>query len=240
MTTLKTRAKGRPMGLSRTATPKWALRSLALMSGASLLLGCEPEIHKPKPSVRSNVVVPLPPSPELVRKPYEKVNKDGTLTVEGILRERATYIGEGVTVRGVVKKLVKCPEVPPEPAPEPVPNEKPKAPGAPGAKDTAELAPPPPPRPPRTCSPPPHFFLVDKNPVSRRELLVYGSMWSVLPALKEGAEVTLAGQFDIVSKDGVFLRQAGLLILDDLPEVMPTPDAPPGDAPPGGTPAGNP
>lgn len=204
---------------------RWtSLVSGVALSGA-LLMGCEPEINKPKPSVRSNVVVPLPPSPELVRKPYEKVNKDGTLTVEGILRERATYIGEGVTVRGVVTKLIKCPELPPEPAPEPevVPRNKPKG------KDTAEL--PPPPRPPRTCSPPPHFFLVDKSPVSKRELLVYGSMWSVLPILKEGSEVTLAGQFDIVSKDGVFLRQAGLLILDDLPEVMPVPD-PPGEAPP--------
>jgi len=225
MTTLKTHATGSPMGVF---VAKWALRSVALASGAALFMGCEPAIQKPKPSVRSNVVVPLPPSPELVRKPYEKVNKDGTLTVEGILRERATYIGEGVTVRGVVTKLTRCAEPPPEP--EPAPEDKPKA---PTAKAGAELPPPPPPRPPRTCSPPPHFFLVDKNPVSKRELLVYGSMWSVLPTLKEGAEVTLAGQFDIVSKDGVFLRQAGLLILDDLPEVMPTPDAPPGEAPPG-------
>ncbi len=251
MTTLKTHATGSPMGLmgpvgpmgqmrpTRVAWSRWALGSLALASGAALLMGCEPEIHKPKPSVRSNVVVPLPPSPELVRKPYEKVNKDGTLTVEGILRERATYIGEGVTVRGVVTKLTKCAAPPPEPAPEPevVPKDKPKGPAGPDGK---EVAVPPPPRPPRTCSPPPHFFLVDKNPVSKRELLVYGSMWSVLPTLEEGAEVTLAGQFDIVSKDGVFLRQAGLLILDDLPEVMPTPDAPPGDAPPGGTQPGNP
>jgi len=47
-------------------------------------------------------------------------------------------------------------------------------------------------------------------------------MWSVLPTLGEGQEVSLTGSFDIVSKDGVFLRQAGLLVLDDLP----APEAP--------------
>jgi hypothetical protein len=46
-------------------------------------------------------------------------------------------------------------------------------------------------------------------------------MWSVLPNLEDGQEVTLAGSFDIVSKDGVFLRQAGLVVLDDLPEAPP-------------------
>lgn len=191
---------------------------------AALAVGCEPEIPRPKPSTPSNVAVPLPPSPELVRKPYEKVNADGTLTVEGLLREREKHVGVAVTVRGVVKKLVKCPEVPPERAPAPPPDAKdPKKKG----KDEVVAAPAPPPRPPRTCNPPPHFYLVDKNPVSKRELLVYGSMWSLLPTLTEGQEVSLVGQFDIVSKDGVFLRQAGLLLLDDLPEVVPTPEPEP-------------
>ena len=52
---------------------------------------------------------------------------------------------------------------------------------------------------------------------------MYGSTWSVLPTLVEGQEVALTGGFDIVSKDGVFLRQAGLLVLDDLPEPEPPP-----------------
>lgn len=199
-----------------------------LIAAAPMLTGCEPEIPRPKPSVPSNVAVPLPPSPELVRKPYDRVNADGTLTVEGLLRERDKQLGETVSVSGVVKKLTTCPEVPPEPAPEPPP----PPPGAQPPKPGEVVAPPPPPpRPPRTCSPPPHFFLVDKNPVSKRELLVYGSMWSVLPTLKEGQEVSLVGQFDIVSKDGVFLRQAGLLILDDLPEVVPQPEPAPEPAP---------
>lgn len=199
-----------------------------LIASAPMLTGCEPEIPRPKPSVPSNVAVPLPPSPELVRKPYDRVNADGTLTVEGLLRERDKQLGETVSVSGVVKKLTVCPEVPPEPAPEPPPPPPGAKPPKPGE---VVAAPPPPPRPPRTCSPPPHFFLVDKNPVSKRELLVYGSMWSVLPTLKEGQEVSLVGQFDIVSKDGVFLRQAGLLILDDLPEVVPQPEPTPAPEP---------
>lgn len=196
-----------------------------VVAGSVTVMGCEPEIPRPKPSVASNVAVPLPPSPDLVRKPYDKVNADGTLTVEGLLREREKHLGESITVRGVVKKLVKCPELPPEPAPAPAPTE-----ARPGSKDEAVVVPPPP-RPPRTCSPPPHFYIVDKNPVSKRELLVYGSMWSVLPTLSDGQEVSLVGQFDIVSKDGVFLRQAGLLVLDDLPEVVPEPTPEPAPAP---------
>ena len=204
------------------------IAAAALISTSAVSTGCEPEIPRPRTSVPSNVAVPLPPSPELVRKPYDRVNADGTLTVEGLLRERDKQLGETVSVSGVVKKLVVCPEVPPEPAPEPPPPEPGAKPPKPGE---VVAAPPPPPRPPRTCSPPPHFFLVDKTPVSKRELLVYGSMWSVLPTLKEGQEVSLVGQFDIVSKDGVFLRQAGLLILDDLPEVVPQPEPTPTPAP---------
>jgi hypothetical protein len=124
-----------------------------------------------------------------------------------------------VTVRGVVKKLTKCPEPPPPPPPPPD--------AVPEVVDS-DVPPPPPPRPPRTCNPPPHLFLVDAKPASKRELLVYGSMWSVLPTLSEGQEIALTGSFDIVSKDGVFLRQAGLLVLDDLPEPTPPPAAEPG------------
>ncbi len=173
---------------------------------AALISGCGAEVPKPKPSVRSNVQVALPDKPDLTAKPFKKVHEDGTSTVEGVLREREKYVGETVTVRGVVKKLVVCPEV-----------------AAPDAADAVGSKP----RPDRTCNPPPHFFLVDKEPASKRELLVYGSMWSVLPQMKEGEEVTLTGAFDIVSKDGVFLRQAGLLILDDLPKPKPDGDVNP-------------
>ncbi len=184
--------------------------------GLAVATGCGKEIPKPKPSQRSDVTVPLPPSPDLTAKPYEKLNADGSYTVEGLLRERDKLLGESVTVKGVVKKLVKCPPPPPPPPPDP---------DAVAEVVDMDVPPPPPPRPPRTCNPPPHLFLVDKTPASKRELLVYGSMWSVLPELSDGQEVSLTGSFDIVSKDGVFLRQAGLLVLDDLPE--PEPPAPP-------------
>jgi hypothetical protein len=171
-----------------------------------VLSGCGTEIPKPKPSVRSNVQVALPEKPDLTARPFKKTHEDGSATVEGLLREREKHLGETVSVRGMVKKLVKCPEA-----------------GAPKEGDVVGG------RPARTCNPPPHFFLVDKEPGSPRELLVYGSMWSVLPQMNEGEEVTLSGSFDIVSKDGVFLRQAGLLLLEDLPEPKP---AEPADATP--------
>lgn len=196
---------------------RWTALGLTLAS----IGGCGKEIAKPKPSERSDVAVALPPAPDLTQKPYEKLNADGSYTVEGLLRERDKLIGESVTVRGVVKKLTKCPPPPPPPPPDPD--------ATPDVVDS-DVPPPPPPRPPRTCNPPPHLFLVDAKPASKRELLVYGSMWSVLPTLTEGQEVSLTGGFDIVSKDGVFLRQAGLLVLDDLPEPKPAepgPDATP-------------
>ena len=185
--------------------------------------GCDKDIAKPKPSERSDVAVAIPPAPDLAKKPYEKLNADGSYTVEGLLRERDKLIGESVTVRGVVKKLTKCPPPPPPPPPDPD--------ATPDVVDS-DAPPPPPPRPPRTCNPPPHLFLVDAKPASKRELLVYGSMWSVLPTLADGQEVSLTGGFDIVSKDGVFLRQAGLLVLDDLPEPTPVAAEPGPDAKP--------
>jgi hypothetical protein len=178
---------------------------------ALALAGCGNEVPRPKPSERAEVTVALPPAPTLTKRSYEKLAGDGSYTVEGLLRERDKLLGESVSVRGVVKKIQKCPEPPPPPPPVVDAD----------AKGGDVVPPPPPPRRPRTCNPPPHFFLVDKNPSSKRELLVYGSMWSVLPNLEDGQEVTLAGSFDIVSKDGVFLRQAGLVVLDDLPEAPP-------------------
>lgn len=187
-------------------------KSFATTLGLTVTVtACGNEIPRPKPSERSEVTVTLPPAPSLTKRPYEKLAGDGSYTVEGLLRERDNLLGESVSVRGVIKKIQKCPEPPPPPPP------------VVDADAKGDVAPPPPPpRRPRTCNPPPHLLLVDKSPVSKRELLVYGSMWSVLPTLEEGQELTLTGSFDIVSKDGVFLRQAGLLVLDDLPETVPT------------------
>ncbi len=166
------------------------LSTLALPAAALLLaVGCQQGIPLPEPST------------------------------EGIVRHRDDFLGKDVQVRGVVKKLVKCPQPPPV-EPLDVVEE--------GQESDAWA---PPPRPPRTCDPPPHAYLVDKDAVSDRELLVYGSMWSPLADLELGQEVTLDGRFDIVSKDGVFLRQAGLVVLEDLPAPAP-PAAPEADAGP--------
>jgi len=197
-------------------SPLAPVTAAVIAMAGGLFGGCTKDIAKPKPSERSDVTIALPAAPDLAKKPYDKLNADGSYTVEGILRERDKLIGESVTVRGVVKKLQKCPPPPPPPPPEP------DAVAAVPEVVDSDAPPRPPPRPARTCNPPPSLYLVDAKPASKRELLVYGSMWSVLPTLGEGQEVSLTGSFDIVSKDGVFLRQAGLLVLDDLP----APEAP--------------
>lgn len=183
---------------------------LALVLGLSIPPACQQEIPRPAPSERSDVVASLPPAPNLAVKPYAKVHPDGVLTVEGLMRNRDAFLGKTLKVRGVVTKLVKCPE--PPPAPEP-----------PDAGPTEGDVVAPPPRPPRLCDPPPQLYLVDRERASQRELLVYGSMWSRLPEYTEGAEIDVEGTFDILSKDGVFLRQAGLLVLEDVPPPEPPP-----------------
>lgn len=179
------------------------------------LTACKQEIPLPPPSERSNVAVTLPPTPTLAVKPYERLHPDGVLTVEGLMRNRDEFLGKVVKVRGVVSELTHCPTPPPA---EPV------------LDDKGVEVPQPPPRPPRTCDPPPHAILVDKGREAPRELLVYGSMYSAIEHFEVGAEATVEGTFDIVSRDGVFLRQAGLLttpdIIPDIPIDPPEEDLP--------------
>ncbi|TNF26701.1 MAG: hypothetical protein EP329_20880 [Deltaproteobacteria bacterium] len=172
--------------------------------------GCKQEIPLPPPATRADASITLPATPNLTEKPYAKFHPDGVLTVEGIMRNRDEFLGKTMMVRGVVTKLVQCPT---PPAPEPDPDA--------GPVDDDVVVPPP--LPPRLCDPPPQAYLVDKEKVSRRELLVYGSMRSAIKDFQEGAEVTVEGRFDIVSKDGVFLRQAGMLVLEDLAPPEPPP-----------------
>jgi len=181
-----------------------ALALLLVGVGGIVGSGCQPEIPIPEPSTRSSVAVTLPETPNLTPRAYDRFHSDGSLTVEGLLRHRQDSLGHVVTVRGKVHRLTLC-EAPPLP------------------EDAPEDAPPPP--PPRTCDPPPHAFLVDDPRVSARELLVYGTMRSPLADLEVGQVVTLEGRFDIMSRDGVFLRQAGLLFLPDRP-AEPRPEAP--------------
>ncbi len=193
--------------------PHLLLLSVSALVTAGGISACEKPIPRPAPSTRSNVVVTLPASPELTARPYRKVNDDGTLTVEGLLRERDQLLGDTVSVTAKVDKAVLCAPVPPPPPAEP----------------PAADAPPPAPIVPDTCNPPQHLVLVDADARAdtKWRLTVYGTMKSALKDAKEGAVLSLTGHFDIVSKDGVFLRQGGLLLLDDLPELPPEPKAAP-------------
>lgn len=187
--------------------PHLALQSLACIASIGAVgvgAGCEKPIPRPQPSTRSNVVVTLPASPELTARPYKKVNDDGTVTVEGLLRERDQLLGDTVSVTGKVDKAVLCAPIPAPPPAEPPPPD----------------APPPEPVVPPTCNPPQHLVLVDPGAAAdtKWRLTVYGTMKSPLKDAKEGAVISLTGHFDMVSRDGVFLRQGGLLLLDDLPE----------------------
>ncbi len=210
-----------PRKLPLASAGRRGLAVLAVGSLASSLFGgCEQKIPSPPPAERSEVRGSLPPPPDFTQKAFERMFPDGTLTVAGLVREREKLIGETVSVRGRVTKLVKCPPPPPPPPPDTDIVEDKK-----GGKDAgAAEPPPPPPRPPRLCdapNPQPNFFLVDLV-APGREVQVVGTMWSLLPKFAEGQDVTVTGTFDIVSPDGTFIRQAGLVILDDVPEVVPT------------------
>lgn len=169
-------------------------------------LGCETPIPRPQPSVRSAKVVTLPAPPELTARPFKLINTDGSFTVQGLLRSRDKVLGDTVTVTGKVARLVKC-EAPPAPPPA-TPDEVPVIPEVPA-----------------TCTPTQHMVLADEGGNPKYELTVYGTMRSVLGIATLGQTMTLTGQFDMVSSDGLFLRQAGLLLLDDIP-VEPPADAP--------------
>ena len=196
------------------------ITAFALLVALGVGAGCKQEIPLPPASTRSDVIASLPSAPSLAVKPYTKFHPDGVLTVEGMMRNRDEFLGKTMKVRGIVTKLVKCPTPPAPPV---------DVDAAPTDGDVVVA----PPLPPRLCDPPPQAYLVDRERASRRELLVYGTMRSPIADFEEGAEVTVEGRFDIVSKDGVFLRQAGILILDDVEPPPPPVDS---DAEPGPTP----
>ena len=146
------------------------------------------------PSARSNVAVSLPDTPDLSVRAVKRFHGPGVYTVEGLLRDREQALGQKVTVRGRVAAVSLCPaEV------------------APKKRRAGEDN-----RGPRMCSPAPRASLVDGSGGTRWELLVVGSMWSSLGTLVQGEEITLEGRFDFVNPERTFLRQEGLLLLDDL------------------------
>lgn len=180
------------------------------VAGLAGLPGCAPPIPRPQVSQRAAEAPALPPAPTLEVKPWRKLLDDGSYTVEGLLRDRDSVMGELVSVTGKVSRVVKCAAPPAVPAP-------PAAPGKPPAEA-------PPPQPPATCNPPQHLILVDPEAGStpKWELTVYGTMRSALAEVSEGEVTTLTGDFAMMSPDGVFLRQGGMLLLpDDAPPPGP-------------------
>jgi len=177
-------------------------------------LGCDKPLPRPEPTVRSTKVVTLPAAPELSVTPYTARHSDGTLTVEGLLRERDKHIGTSVIVRGRVASAVKC---------APIPQDLPT--------DAPPETPLPAPVIPDNCTPPQHLVLEDAGGNPKWKLTAYGSMKSQLGLASEGQEVTLTGDFNMISPDGVFLRQGGLLLLPDLAPPAPEPEPAPADEP---------
>ena len=49
-----------------------------IVSVTGLAAGCDKDIPKPMPSERSEVTVSLPPAAGLTRKPFDKLNADGS------------------------------------------------------------------------------------------------------------------------------------------------------------------
>lgn len=197
------------------------LLGAALLAVMALIPACKKEIPLPGPSTRSSEVAQLPPKPNLQRPAIKEKHPDGAYTVEGLLAHRDKHLGEKLTVRAKVVRVTKC--APKEPiAPPPNPDGT----LSPDAIDAL------PPLPPTNCDPPPSAYLIDDPPQSRRELLVYGTMRSAIAGFEAGQVVQVEGTFDIISSDGVFLRQAGLLQLPDV-VLEPTEPAPaPEGAPP--------
>lgn len=179
--------------------------------------GCDkPAEHQV--SQRSTLQVSLPERPSLAPREIKARHGDGAWTVEGFLTADSHKAGEPAKVRGRVVEVFTCPKPPPAPPVEP-PDPK--------AKPGDVPPPPPPPKAPH-CPQPPHMYLADSVGATRYQLLVVGSEATEVGRVKKGDEVTVEGSFDVMTRDGAFIRQAGLLV---LPEPPPPPEPPPAEAP---------
>lgn len=179
--------------LARPTLRLFVAAACAASLAVTPLAGCD-QPSEPTLSKRSKLKVKLPAPPDLSERVVEVKHADGTYTVQGLLSERHAALGTKVRVRGQVVEAVGCPERPVT---------------GPDAAESSDVGPP----PPRTdCYPPPHVFLVDPGATDRR-LLVGGPPGSGLETAVKGRVLTLEGDFDMVSPDGAFIRQGGLLVV---------------------------
>lgn len=172
--------------------------------------GCEKPVEHTV-SQRSTLSVSLPERPSLAPKEVKARHGDGAWTVEGFLTADGHKAGELAKVRGRVVEVFTCPK--PPPAPEPPPPD-------PKAKPGDVPPPPPPPKAPH-CPKPPHMYLADSAGATRYQLLVVGSEATEVGRVKKGDEVSVEGVFDVMTRDGAFIRQAGLLVLPEPPPPPP-------------------
>ena len=192
----------------RLARPGLRLCLCACLGLTVAAAACDTHAERPL-STRSKVKVKLPPTPDLTPKDVQIKHSDGTFTVAGVLSKRAELVGRAITVRGRVLSVSGCP-----------------APPAPADADAADA--PPPVR--EDCYPPPHLYIGDAADAAERRLLVTGPMSAGVADQVVGRVVTLQGDFDLVSPDGAYIRQAGLLV---LPAPAPRePEGPAADAAP--------
>jgi hypothetical protein len=208
---------------------------ILLLLGAWTVGACEKE-EKPTLSQRSEVAVQLPAKPSLTEPVYTKTHSDGSWTVEGLMRNRDDNLGKIVKVTGKLVEVAKCPE--PEPYSEEElakyqellkKYEKMMRVFAKQIKSGKLKAPPKPELIPletaRTCNVmsiegkalgKPHAVLVDEGGDNERfRLLVAGTMWSQLRVFDKGKAVTVEGMFDMVSPDGHYVEQRGLVHLKE-------------------------
>ncbi|MCB9728710.1 MAG: hypothetical protein H6744_16315 [Deltaproteobacteria bacterium] len=192
---------------------------LAASACAALLVMACDSTEQRHVSPRSTLKVSLPEAPSLEPREVKARYPDGAWTVEGFLTADGHAAGEKAKVRGRVVEVFTCPKPPPPPPVEEDPN-------APKPKPGEELPPPPPPKAP-FCPQPPHMYLADAVGATRYQLLVVGSEATEVGRVAKGDEVTVDGSFDVMTRDGAFIRQAGLLVLPEPPPPPPPAEEPP-------------
>ena len=156
-----------------------ALGSLLLVLSLAFI-ACPAEVETVL-SPRSDVVVVLPPTPDLTPPVVKRAHRDGVLTVAGVAAARGQNLEQNITVRGKVVATHTCVE--------PTDGGKP-------------------------CHPPTHFVIWDGADAEHR-LVVIGQTVEQVQALVVGQALTLSGRFVMISPDGRFIRQAGILVLTE-------------------------